>query len=78
MGDRWEEEENRGQEGQHHRDEEQTKRGQKKEDGRGEGREGREGRVGVLIETRTKASGGRAETAGETAKKRGQGELTPK
>lgn len=28
----------------------------------------REGRVGVLIETRTKASGGRAKTAGETEK----------
>lgn len=28
----------------------------------------REGRVGVLIETRTKASGRRAKTAGETEK----------
>lgn len=29
----------------------------------------REGRAGVLIETRTKASGGRAKTAGETEKR---------
>lgn len=71
MEDRWEKEENRGQEGQHHRDEEKkNERGQKEEDGRGEGREGR---VGVLIETRTKASGGRAETAGETEKREDRG-----
>lgn len=66
MEDRWEKEENRGQEGQHHRDQEKSKRGQKEEDGRGEEREGR---VAVLIETRTKASGGRAETAGESEKR---------
>ena len=39
-----------------------SKRGQKEEDGRGEEERGA---VGVLIETRTKANGGRAETAGE-------------
>lgn len=61
--DRWAE---GGQKGQHRRDENGgggTEGGQEEGDGRGEGREGR---VGVLIETRTKASGGRAGTAAET------------
>lgn len=45
-----------------------SKWGQKEEDGRGE--QEREGEsLGVLIETRTKASGGRAKTAGEMEKR---------
>lgn len=55
----------RGQKAQDHRDKEKAREVRRK---RMVEKRKREGRVWVLIETRTKASGRRAKTAGETEK----------